>query len=175
MGIGPSMLTQYDIEEVQNHVNKKFSQREIVALYERFCILDRNGKGYISADEFMSIPEFALNPLAQRLLRLVEGVNFKDFVELLSSFSTRASPEDKVRMIFRVYDVENTGTVRPDDILAVLRDLSGAFLTEEQRKQVVNRALQESGYSQDCTLTFSNFCTVLGSTVKLEVEIPLEY
>ena len=41
------------------------SQQEITALYERFCALDRNGKGYISADEFMAIPEFALNPLAQ--------------------------------------------------------------------------------------------------------------
>lgn len=41
------------------------SQREIIALYERFCQLDRTGKGFISADEFMSVPEFAVNPLCQ--------------------------------------------------------------------------------------------------------------
>lgn len=41
------------------------SQREIVSLYERFCALDRTGKGFISADEFMGVPEFAVNPLCQ--------------------------------------------------------------------------------------------------------------
>jgi serine/threonine-protein phosphatase 2B regulatory subunit len=36
-----------------------------VSLYERFCALDRTGKGFISADEFMGVPEFAVNPLCQ--------------------------------------------------------------------------------------------------------------
>jgi hypothetical protein len=43
------------------------SQREIIALYGRFCQLDRAGKGFISADEFMGVPEFAVNPLCQVL------------------------------------------------------------------------------------------------------------
>ncbi|KAF5757331.1 putative EF-hand domain-containing protein [Helianthus annuus] len=41
------------------------SQQEIVSLYKRFCQLDRNAKGFISADEFLSVPEFAMNPLSQ--------------------------------------------------------------------------------------------------------------
>lgn len=36
-----------------------------MSLYERFCQLDRNAKGFISADEFLSVPEFAMNPLSQ--------------------------------------------------------------------------------------------------------------
>lgn len=46
------------------------SQQEIVSLYNRFCQLDRKGGGFISADEFLSIPEFAVNPLSQVLLLL---------------------------------------------------------------------------------------------------------
>ncbi|KAG0480000.1 hypothetical protein HPP92_010858 [Vanilla planifolia] len=80
MGSASSLLTQYDIEEVQENCNYLFSQQEIVALYERFCQLDRNAKGFISADEFLSIPEFSLNPLSQRLLKITDGLNFKDFV-----------------------------------------------------------------------------------------------
>ena len=41
------------------------SQQEILSLYNRFCQLDRNSGGFVSADEFMSVPEFAVNPLAQ--------------------------------------------------------------------------------------------------------------
>lgn len=44
------------------------SQQEIVSLYERFCQLDRNAKGFISTDEFLSVPEFAMNPLSQVFL-----------------------------------------------------------------------------------------------------------
>ncbi|GJM87156.1 hypothetical protein PR202_ga03082 [Eleusine coracana subsp. coracana] len=66
MGNASSMLTQYDIEEVQEHCNYLFSQQEIVSLYERFCQLDRSAKGFISEDEFLSIPEFSLNPLSKR-------------------------------------------------------------------------------------------------------------
>lgn len=36
-----------------------------MSLYHRFCQLDRNGGGFVSADEFMSVPEFAVNPLSQ--------------------------------------------------------------------------------------------------------------
>jgi hypothetical protein len=36
-----------------------------VSLYERFCQLDRSAKGFISEDEFLSIPEFSLNPLSK--------------------------------------------------------------------------------------------------------------
>lgn len=174
MGIGPSALTQYDIEEVQAHADGKFSQREVVALYERFCALDRNGKGYISADEFMAVPEFALNPLAQRLLRLLEGVNFKDFVVFLSAFSSQATFEDKANLIFKVYDLDGNGKVSREDIVAVLRDLSGSFLTEDQRQQAVTGAFDEAGFSQDSALTFPDFCKVLGNSLKMEVEIPLD-
>lgn len=102
MGNTSSMLTQYDIEEVQEHCNhtcmcvcvciltkplvksaselifgssdnlfvhfldcKLVSLPEIASLYRRFCQLDRNGGGFISAEEFLSVPEFAVNPLSQ--------------------------------------------------------------------------------------------------------------
>ena len=51
-------------------VRNSVSQQEIVSLYERFCQLDRNAKGFISADEFLSVPEFAMNPLSQVIISL---------------------------------------------------------------------------------------------------------
>ncbi|KAF5466803.1 hypothetical protein F2P56_016698 [Juglans regia] len=134
MGQAPSMLTQYDIEEVQEHCNNLFSQQEIVSLYQRFCQLDRNAKGFISADEFLSVPEFSMNPLSQRLLKMVDGLNFKDFVAFLSAFSAKATIQHKIEFIFRVYDSDSNGKVSFNDILEVLRDLSGSFLSDKQRE-----------------------------------------
>ncbi|MBA0858612.1 hypothetical protein Goshw_028724 [Gossypium schwendimanii] len=157
MGNSSSMLTQYDIEEVQEYCQNLFSQQEIVSLYQRFCQLDRNAKGFISADEFLSVPEFAMNPLSQRLLKMVDGLNFKDFVAFLSAFSAKASVQQKVKLIFKVYDSDGNGKVSFSDMLEVLRDLSGSFISDVQREQVLTQLLKEAGYSKDSYLTLDDF------------------
>ncbi|KAL6221428.1 hypothetical protein ACLB2K_009179 [Fragaria x ananassa] len=175
MGNTSSMLTQYDIEEVKQHCNNTFSQQEIVSLYQRFCQLDRSGGGFISADEFLSVPEFAVNPLSQRLLKVLDGLNFKEFVAFLSAFSSRASPQQKIEFIFKVYDADNNGKVTFNDMLDVLRDLTGQFISEQQREQVLTHVLEESGYSRDSSLTVSDFVKILGnSALKMEVEVPVD-
>ncbi|XP_057866303.2 uncharacterized protein LOC131073808 isoform X2 [Cryptomeria japonica] len=160
MGNTSSMLTQYDIEEVQEHCSSMFSQQEIVSLYERFCALDRNGTGFISADEFLSVPEFAVNPLSKRLLRMLDGLNFKDFIAFLSPFSSKANLLQKIEFIYKVYDSDGNGKVTLCDLLEVLQDLTGSFISEEQRQQVVGQVLEEAGYSKDCTLTIDDFVKV---------------
>ncbi|CAM8970326.1 hypothetical protein QQ045_003334 [Rhodiola kirilowii] len=175
MGNTSSMLTQYDIEEVQEHCNNIFSQQEIVSLYQRFCQLDRNAKGFISADELLSVPEFAMNPLSQRLLKMVDGLNFKDFVAFLSAFSANASTQKKIEFIFKVYDTDYNGKVSFDDILQVLCDLSGPFMSDEQRERVLSQVLKEAGYSRDSNLVLDDFVKVLGTSgLKMEVEIPVD-
>jgi len=175
MGNSSSLLSQYDLEDLQNHCSNSYSQREIIALYERFCQLDRTGKGFISADEFMSVPEFAVNPLCQRLLKMLEGLNFKEFLGLLSAFSARAAQADKLKFIFNVYDTDGDGKVTSSDMLQVLRDLSGNFLTDEQRQSILSRALKQSGYTVDSALTLQDFKEVLGTAdLKMDVEVPVD-
>ncbi|PWA81000.1 EF-hand domain pair [Artemisia annua] len=157
MGNTSSMLTQYDIEEVQEHCNNTFSQQEIVSLYQRFCQLDRNSGGFISADEFLSVPEFAVNPLSQRLFRMIDGLNFKEFVAFLSAFSSRATLQHKVEFIFKVYDSDGNGKVAFSDLLDVLRDLTGQFISEQQRELVLTQVLEEAGYKKDSLLVMSDF------------------
>ncbi|KAL6335478.1 hypothetical protein AAG906_029721 [Vitis piasezkii] len=175
MGSASSMLTQYDIEEVQEHCNKLFSQQEIVSLYQRFCQLDRNAKGFISADEFLSVPEFAMNPLSQRLLKMVDGLNFKDFVAFLSTFSAKASLQQKIELIFKVYDSDCNGKVTFNDIIEVLKDLTGSFMSDKQREQVLSHVLQEAGYTRESSFFLEDFIKVLGSSsIKMDVEIPVD-
>ncbi|KAJ9692767.1 hypothetical protein PVL29_011720 [Vitis rotundifolia] len=175
MGSASSMLTQYDIEEVQEHCNKLFSQQEIVSLYQRFCQLDRNAKGFISADEFLSVPEFAMNPLSQRLLKMVDGLNFKDFVAFLSTFSAKASLQQKIELIFKVYDSDCNGKVTFNDIIEVLKDLTGSFMSDKQREQVLSHVLQEAGYTRESSFLLEDFVKVLGSSsIKMDVEIPVD-
>ncbi|GMN63569.1 hypothetical protein TIFTF001_032670 [Ficus carica] len=192
MGNTSSMLTQYDIEEVQQHCNgacetilpfppflaliaDEISQQEIVSLYQRFCQLDRNVGGFITAEEFLSVPEFAVNPLSQRLLRMLDTLNFKEFVAFLSAFSPRASLQQKIEFIFKVYDSDCNGKVTFSDMMAILRDLTGQFISEKQREQVLAHVLEESGYTKDAALSMSDFMKILdNSDLKMEVEVPVD-
>ena len=38
---------------------------------------DDRAQGYVSSDELMNIPELSINPLARRLERLFDSINFK--------------------------------------------------------------------------------------------------
>ncbi|KAI3455286.1 hypothetical protein Pfo_011949 [Paulownia fortunei] len=175
MGSASSMLTQYDIEEVQEHCNHLFTQQEIVSLYKRFCQLDRNAKGFISADEFLSVPEFAMNPLSQRLLKMVDGLNFKDFVAFLSAFSAKATVPQKIEIIFKVYDSDSNGKVTFNDLIEVLHDLTGSFMSDKQREEVLSHLLHEAGYTKESSLLLGDFIKILEHPgLKMEVEIPVD-
>ncbi|KAJ8617635.1 hypothetical protein MRB53_013821 [Persea americana] len=201
------------------------SQQEIVSLYERFCQLDRNAKGFISADEFLSVPEFAVNPHShlrriqlgvqnhrvlktqhgkrqiddywipksqgkpesavvmfngisvplQRLLGLVDGLNFKDFVAFLSAFSTRANLIQKIELIFRVCDSDCKGKVIFSDILEVLRDVTGSFKSENQKEQVLTHVFEEAGYRGDSSMLLDDFVKILeNSHLKMNFEVPAD-
>ncbi|MCL7033324.1 hypothetical protein MKW94_013125 [Papaver nudicaule] len=175
MGNTSSMLTQYDIEEVQLHCNNAFSQQEIVSLYQRFCQLDRSGRGFISSDEFLSIPEFAVNPLSQRLLKIINGLNFKEFVSFLSTFSSGSTQEQKIAFIFKIYDLNCNGKVTFNDIMDMLRDLTGTYISEQQRQQVLTQLLKEAGYTENSVFVLDDFVKILSSSgLKMEVEVPVD-
>ena len=121
---------------------KTVSQPEIEGLYRRFRALDKGHKGYISSEEFLSIPELSINPLAKRLERVFESVNFKEFVGFLAAFSPRASREAKVRLIFAVFDADGDGVVSRQDLELCVRQLVGASMGEEGVAAVVGSALE---------------------------------
>jgi serine/threonine-protein phosphatase 2B regulatory subunit len=72
-----------------------------------------------------------------------------------------------------VYDTDANGKVTASDILQVLRDLSGSFLSDKQRELVLNQALEQAGYTKDSALTTEDFSKVLGN-LKMEVEVPVD-
>eukprot|EP01023_Acetabularia_acetabulum_P000335 TRINITY_DN10133_c0_g2_i1.p1 TRINITY_DN10133_c0_g2~~TRINITY_DN10133_c0_g2_i1.p1 ORF type:complete len:182 (-),score=33.55 TRINITY_DN10133_c0_g2_i1:40-585(-) len=146
MGQGTSMeLTQYDYEDVRSYCDNLFSHTEIDALYSRFRILDRGSKGYITAEVIKNIPELSVNPLAQRIIRMFDNVNFKDFVLLLSAFSAKSTPNHRIRLIFKVFDVDQDGIVSRSDLGIIVRELVGNNLSDEQVKMLINEAIKLGG------------------------------
>eukprot|EP00898_Chlorokybus_atmophyticus_P008784 jgi/Chlat1/8907/Chrsp92S08226 len=157
MGAGGSSLTQQDIEELHGFCNGRFTREEIATLWGRFRELDRSGSGFISSDEFMVVPEFALNPLAPRLLATVENMNFRDFLVLLGAFSPQSSSEEKLKFMFKIMDADLDGVVSIDDMLTILGLMAGDFLTHEQLEHVLLRSLRAANIRPESGLTYEEF------------------
>ena len=138
-----SQLSQFDIEELQEASHRRFSQTQIESLYERFRDLDRSGRGFITAKELLKIPEFTINPLQKRLVTIFHQVNFREFIILLSAFSPMASAEDRLRVVFQVYDVDRDDAVSKGDVMTIQKILCGNHIEDKVLADIVERAFGE--------------------------------
>ena len=67
--------------------------------------LDKDGSGSIDKEEFLAIPQIATNPLASRLIAIMDedgggDVDFKEFIVGLSAFSNKGKKIEKLRCMF---------------------------------------------------------------------------
>merc|ERR1719490_332976 len=72
-----------------------FSRKQIETLHTRFLRLDKNGKGHLGREDFLMIPELAINPLGDRIVHAFctldntngeDQVDFRGFLRLLARF-----------------------------------------------------------------------------------------
>jgi Ca2+-binding EF-hand superfamily protein len=189
MGLTASSLnlTQYDIADVQQHCEDKFTSAEIQALYQRFRALDKKHKGFISEDELMAIPELAISPLAPRIVQMFQNQNFKDFVRMIAALSPRASREDRLRFMFTCYDIDRDGLISRSDLETMVRHLVGSSIGEDEFERLLERAFEElrtlrngkSTTKDDSTrsrgISFAEFSSLLANVEQLPtVRVPVE-
>ncbi|KIH50791.1 hypothetical protein ANCDUO_19127, partial [Ancylostoma duodenale] len=60
------MLRDEEIDEIAKET--EFNRNQIVRLYSRFLSLDKKGQGFLSRDDFLNVPELAVNPLGDRIV-----------------------------------------------------------------------------------------------------------
>lgn len=93
---------------------------QIERLYSRFTALDRNDCGTLSRDDFLRIPELAINPLGERIVNaffqgdeFTDRVNFRQFMQVLAHFrpvkknkeNKLNSREEKLKCNYSIYSI----------------------------------------------------------------------
>lgn len=79
------------IETAEPHTTA-VTPSQIERLYSRFTSLDRSDCGTLSRDDFLRIPELAINPLVDRIVHAFfadstdDRVNFRQFMQVLAHF-----------------------------------------------------------------------------------------
>ncbi|EFA78978.1 calcium-binding EF-hand domain-containing protein [Heterostelium album PN500] len=166
MGVNASStLRTEEIEELQSH-SKVFTQKDIRRLYKRFKRLDKEEKGTVNVEDFSQIPELSMNPLLPRLIAIFDvnrngQLNFAQFVNTLSVFHPNADKIDKIKLLFKVYDINNDGFITKQEIQTVLTMMVGKNLTTDQIETIVDETLHEADKENKGKLNFDAFCSSL--------------
>merc|ERR1711971_32935 len=176
-----------ELDAIQDETG--FSQKQIESLYARFLRLDKNGKGHLGREDFLRIPELAINPLGDRIIHAFctldntggeDQVDFRGFLRLLARFQptrkfdqeeskTRKleSRTEKFKFAFSMYDLDGDGCISKEELLAVLTMMVGANITSSQLLSITERMLLETDLDQDGFIFFEEF---QGSLDNIDIE-----
>jgi len=184
-------LQEENISQIE--ADTGFTANQIERLWSRFTSLDKQDKGYLTREDFLRIPELAINPLGDRIVHAFfrdghstangvhsdleardrDVVNFCDFVRVLAHFrplkknvekNKLNSRQEKLKFAFRMYDLDGDEKISKEELLAVLTMMVGANISEEQLMSIAERTIHEADEDKDTLISFDEFCKVLERT-----------
>jgi serine/threonine-protein phosphatase 2B regulatory subunit len=113
--------------------------------------------------DLLSIPEFAMNPLASRMVALMDKesdrtINFRSFAVFLSHFGKHKRNSDaRFAFLFRLYDCDDDGKVSVDDLRKVIKMQVGDWCSAEQVDAVVQKTMAAADVDKDGALNYNDF------------------
>ncbi|KAI8118368.1 hypothetical protein FF38_05242 [Lucilia cuprina] len=170
------LLRPEEIAQIQEETG--FTPNQIERLYSRFTSLDRGDCGTLSRDDFLRIPELAINPLCERIVHAFfadstdDRVNFRQFMKVLAHFrpikdkkeSKLNSREDKLKFAFKMYDLDDDGVISRDELLSILHMMVGANISQDQLISIAERTILEADLCCQGKISFEDFCKALERT-----------
>ncbi|TPX43205.1 hypothetical protein SeMB42_g04037 [Synchytrium endobioticum] len=111
--------------------------------------------------EFADTEELKHNPFKERIADVFSAdgvhVNFDDYLDFASVFSEEAGYDVKSFYAFRIYDHNNDGYLDEHDIRDAINKIAGPGLTEEDKKIVALKVVEESDMDGDGRISFVEF------------------
>ena len=140
-----------------------FDKKELKILYRNFISMDANKNGLIEPDEFFDVPELKDNPIVQRIIHVFDKngdgkISFYEFVWGLSALTSDAKLEEKQKIAFQIYDMNNDGYLSNGDLFHCLKMLVGDNLTDIQIQQLSDRTLIAADKDLDGKISYEEFC-----------------
>jgi len=90
-------------------------------------------------------------------------VSFREFLDMIVIFS-RGSPEDKLKLMFDMYDVDKSGSLTRDEFCNMLKgmmELVNASVNPDQLDQLIDSMFAAAGFQNKQQLTLEDFNVLL--------------
>ena len=136
--MGKTLSRVFEKEQLEDYTQCTFfTENEILKLYKKFSSLNPEkinplvGDGHtrLTFGEVRSLMELRECPFALRLCEVFstdnEGINFEDFLDMMSVFSDRAPWTLKATYAFKIFDFNNDSNINVHDIRRAIRCITG--------------------------------------------------
>ncbi|XP_072031527.1 dual oxidase 2-like [Amphiura filiformis] len=90
-------------------------------------------------------------------------ISFREFLDVLVIF-TKGQPEDKMRMMFNMYDLDGSGALdrsKFNTMLKSMMEMVNASLESSQLEKVINSMFIAAGFENKAELTFQDFIVLM--------------
>lgn len=155
--------------------NLLVTPNQIERLYSRFTSLDKTESGALTREDFLRIPELAINPLCDRIVHAFfadsndDRVNFRQFMKVLALFrpirnvkdDRLNSREEKLRFAFKMYDLDDDDSISREELLNILHMMVGANISQDQLNSIAERTIMEADSIGQGKINFEDFCRAL--------------
>ena len=125
---GKYVLTPRDMQYLSTHTS--MSKEDIQTRFEQFCVQHPDGK--IPKDDFKSTLQTCysgcdIKKIDEYMYRMYDKdrdgfIDFKEFTVCLYMLSS-GSPEEKLRQIFKVFDINNDGVISQLEMTKLVREM----------------------------------------------------
>jgi len=132
-----------DIPYSQIRSKHHLSMDQTMQLLEAFSDADDNGDGEISFEEFAKAMGLdATDPTTYSYFHMMDSngsgeVNFREFLQGIVVGNEQMSKEDKLKVVFQIYDANGDGSISREEVLAIVESHKFALRnsTEEVETQ----------------------------------------
>jgi len=150
---GKPVLSKQDLDFIANHT--AVSRDEVDRQYENF--LSKHPDGKITKREFRNMmqacfPDYDTAKLQEHIFRMYDTngdnqIDFREFMIVLYVMSN-GSPEENLRQIFRIFDINNDGTVSQKELIRLVKDLFHLFKKEDNPDKSSQEALATKAFKE---------------------------
>ena len=160
-------------QAILTFIASRLSCEESRKMQAIFCNIDEDKKGFITFEDFRKyiINEYDMDDLIENEEELKKGFhsvdmdynNKIDYTEFLAANLDEKLflKEDKLKEAFRSYDINDTGVIKKEDIIRVLKleDLP-------DKNNIANSIIEENDFDKDGKINFKDFVKAMnqGST-----------
>eukprot|EP00736_Rhodelphis_marinus_P004342 Rmarinus@m.26839 len=159
-------------EEIQTlALQTDFTQTELKALHSHFKSLlrERPHEGFMGYREFCRAVGLRESLLTKRMFQFLDTdkdgyLDFGEFANGLSTFKSDGLEDDKLRFIFKLYDLDGDGFVSVTDFHEMLLDTirnAPRNIPDTRVNDLVSKFFQETDLNQNGKLEFDEFKELL--------------
>ncbi|XP_071722374.1 calmodulin-6-like [Rutidosis leptorrhynchoides] len=142
-----------------------FTDDQVYAFKEAFCLFDKDGDGSISTKELGTVMRaLGQNPTEAEIQEMINevdvdgsgAIDFPEFLNMMAKKMEDTNYEKELKEAFRVFDKDQNGFISATELNHVMMNLG-----QKLNKQEVDQMIQEADIDGDGQINFNEFVRLM--------------